>query len=280
MLRGAAFRWFVPVRSVVTATGAVALAAASAMLPASGCASAPPMVANAAVDPAGRVPSDLWLEVVVRPGRGVADHARVEERPARFVLLPDGTLHGETDRLPPAGARPARVRRLAREQMADVWNALVSAGFSGARYADDFGNVALLTPNAGEVLATLEVHADGERFAFVRRYTPGGETETAMRRVVRSLAALAWASDEALAESAELPIRYDVGADPYARFAPKRVEVPPVAAPAPADAAVVAPTPTPAPTPAPADAPTPAPAPEPTPAPAPAPDAPKAGVSL
>jgi hypothetical protein len=168
MLRGAAFRWFVPVRSVVTATGAVALAAASAMLPASGCASAPPMVANAAVDPAGRVPSDLWLEVVVRPGRGVADHARVEERPARFVLLPDGTLHGETDRLPPAGARPARVRRLAREQMADVWNALVSAGFSGARSADDFGNVALLTPNAGE-LARLEGKAIGAGVFILRK---------------------------------------------------------------------------------------------------------------
>ena len=53
-----------------------------------------------------------------------------------------------------------------------------------------------------------------------------------MRRVVRSLASLAWASDEALADSAELPVRYDLGADPYARFAPRPAAAP-VTAPAP-----------------------------------------------
>lgn len=277
MLRGAAFRWFPPIRSVVPAVGAVALAVCAL----AGCESAPPMVANAAVDPAGRVPSDLWLEVAVRPGRGVEGRAKVEERPARFVLLPDGTLHGETDRLPPADRRPARARRLAREQMADVWNSLVAAGFSGARYADDLGNVALLAPEPGEILATLELHADGERFAFARRYKPGDETEAAMRRVVRSIASLAWASDEALAESSELPVRYDAGADPYARFEPKQVEAPvaPVTAPATTPALKPVATPAPAPTPEPAPAaapttvPTPAPAPATSPAAAPAPAA-------
>jgi hypothetical protein len=79
--------------------------------------------------------------------------------------------------------------------------------------------VKLLEPTAGEILATLEVHADGERFAFVRRYTPGGEDQPALRRAIRAIASLGWASDEALAETAELPLRYDLGADPYARFA-------------------------------------------------------------
>ena len=172
-------------------------------------------------DPAGHVPRDLWLEVMVRPGRGVDGRARIEERPARFVILPDGELYGATDRLPPEGVRPARVRRLAREQLSDVWNTLASAGFTNASAAESRGNVWLLAPAAGEILATIELHADGERFAFVRRYQPGDEREPAMRRVVRSIASVAWASDEALAESAELPNRYDAGADPYARFAPR-----------------------------------------------------------
>ena len=181
-----------------------------------GCESSP-----TPADPLGRVPQDLWLEIAVRPGYGVEDRAKVEERSVRFVLLPDGALHAEADRPLRQGLRPARARRLEREQMADVWGALVSAGFAEVLLADTRGNVDLIQPAAGEVLTTLVVHADGERFAFVRRYKPGDATEEAMRRVVRSIASLAWASDEALAESAELPTRYDAGPDPYARFAPR-----------------------------------------------------------
>jgi hypothetical protein len=104
--------------------------------------------------------------------------------------------------------------------MADIWGLLASAGFTDSALADTRGNVKLLEPAAGEILATLEVHADGERFAFVRRYAPGGEDQPALRRAIRAIASLGWASDEALAESAELPLRYDLGPDPYARFAP------------------------------------------------------------
>ncbi len=185
------------------------------------CSSAPKTVAQPidAADPVGGVPTDLWLEIDVSPGRSVEDRAKIEERRVRVVLLPDGSLHGESDRVPHNGLRPARVRRLAREQMVDVWTALRAAGFTDPALADARGNVTLLEPAPNEVLATLEIHADGIRYAFVRRYQPGGDDEQAMRRVIRSIASLAWASDEALAETAELPLRYDLGADPYARFA-------------------------------------------------------------
>ena len=91
-----------------------ALLVAAALAPAclTGCSS--PARTQGEGDPIGGVPSDLWIEVDVSPGRTVSDRAKVEERRARFVLLPDGTLHGETDRLPPADRRPARARRLAR----------------------------------------------------------------------------------------------------------------------------------------------------------------------
>ena len=187
-----------------------------------GCASSPaaaPARAAQSSDPVGAVPSDLWIEVDVSPGRGVKDRAKIEERAARFVLLPDGSLHGEADRVPHDGLRPARVRRLSREQMVDVWSTLRSLGFADAGFADSRGNPKLVEPVAGEVLATLEVHANGERYAFIRRYQPGGDDQPAMRRMVRSIASLAWSSDEALAETAELPLRYDLGSDPYARFA-------------------------------------------------------------
>lgn len=203
-------------RALVSSAVLVAVALV-AVLPVAGCASAPR--AAAPEDPAGSVPGDLTVEVAVRPGRGVEQRVKIEERPARFVLLPDGALFGEADAPPRDGVRPARARRLAREQMADVWTLLRSSGFADAALAETTSNPALLAPAAGEILATLEVCADGRRFAFVRRYKPGAEDEVAMRRVVRSLASLAWASDEVLVESAELPKRYDLGVDPYARFA-------------------------------------------------------------
>jgi hypothetical protein len=211
----------IPVGTLAPAWAA-AVVLLSTALPA-GCASAPksddvPSVMGVS-DPVGEVPTDLWLEIDVSPGRGVDARAKIEERAARFVLLPDGALHGEADRVPHDGLRPARVRRLSREQMVDVWTTLRASGFASAEFADTLGNPKLVEPTAGEVLATLEVHADGERFAFVRRYTPGGDDQPAMRRMVRSIASLAWSSDEALAESAELPLRYDLGADPYGRFA-------------------------------------------------------------
>ncbi|RLS92662.1 MAG: hypothetical protein DWI12_10785 [Planctomycetota bacterium] len=183
-----------------------------------GCATTPPPATASVSDPAGRVPADLAIEINVTPGRGVGERAKVEERAARFIVFPDGSLHGESDRVPPEGLRPARVRRLAREQMVDVWLTLSAAGFVDPALADTRGNVQLIEPSAGEVLATLMVHADGKRFGFVRFYKPGGDDEQAIRSVIRSIASLAWSSDEALAETAELPIRHDLGPDPYARF--------------------------------------------------------------
>lgn len=198
----------------------LAAAVCGGLAPAGGCASVAEDGAPAAADPTGVVPADLALELRVVPHASVSGRAKVEERPARFVLLADGSLHGETDRLPPEGARPAWVRRLDREQMAVLWSALTAAGFSDPARADTRGNVRLTTPAGGEVLATLEVHAFGERFAFARSYGVDDERELALRRMVRAVASLAWAADEALAESAELPMRYDAGPDPYARFAP------------------------------------------------------------
>jgi len=186
-----------------------------------GCQAASARPTQAVADPAGEVPADLSLDLWVRLGFGVGERARIEERNVRLVLLSDGTLCAATERLPPEGRRPARVRRLAREQMTELWSALRASGFASRSTAEARGSVALIEPGNGEVLATLELLANGQRIAYARRYRPDDERESAMRALVRSVASLAWASDEALVESAEIPTRYDLGADPYARFAPR-----------------------------------------------------------
>jgi hypothetical protein len=204
-----------------------AAAAILALLPlvSAGCQTASSRAPQAAADPAGHVPEDLSIDLAVRIGFGVGERARIEERNVRLVLLADGTLCAATERVPRDDTRPPRVRRLAREQMTELWSTLVASGFAEVSSAEARGNVALLEPAAGEVLATLELHANGERLTYARRYRPEDEREQAMRGVVRAVASLAWASDEALVESAELPTRYDLGADPYARFAPRPVEI-------------------------------------------------------
>lgn len=200
-----------------------ALAAVLAVFPlvSWGCQSAPARPTQAVPDPVGEVPADLSLDLWVRLGFGVGERARIEERNVRLVLLADGTLCAATERMPPDGTRPARVRRLSREQMSELWSALRASGFAGRSTAEARGNVALLEPGNGEVLATVELHANGERLAYASRYRPDDEREAAMRKLVRSVASVAWASDEALVESAELPTRYDLGSDPYARFVPR-----------------------------------------------------------
>ena len=213
-----------PIRT--SSRAAIAVFLALFPLFAMGCQSAPagPAAASSSTsaDPAAGVPDDLSVELSVRVGFGLGERSRIEERAVRMVLLADGTLCAASDRVPDAATRPPRVRRLGREQMTEVWSRLVAAGFTSDANAEARGNVALLEPAKGEILATLEVHAEGRRLVFARRYRPDDEREQAMRSVVRSVASLAWASDEMLVESAELPNRYDAGADPYARFAPKR----------------------------------------------------------
>lgn len=197
---------------------AVLLGSLVAIAAAPGCASASERPSRTS-DPLGQVPTDFWLEVRVQPGAGVDGRAKVEERAVRFVLLPDGSLYGETDVASDPGARPPRLRVLSREQMAEVWQVLSNSGFASPRLADTRGSVRGFAPRPNEIVTTLELHARSERFAFARRYAPGGDDQIALRKAVRTIAALGWASDEQLAESAELPLRYDMGPDPYARFA-------------------------------------------------------------
>ncbi len=172
--------------------------------------------AAAAVDPLGTLPSDFSIELAVEVGRGVEVSPRAEERAAAYILLPDGSLHAEAEIAKLKGKRPARVRRLSREQESDLWRLVVDGGFGSSANSDSRGNVWTETPSAGSILVKVRIAANGERWCFLRQYAPATDDERALRRLTRALARLAWMSDEPLAETAEFPVRYDLGADPYA----------------------------------------------------------------
>ena len=212
-----------PVRSSLMVSflfaGAPIVSIAS-MLSSSGCASTPPPTADLAseaeTDRLGALPRDFSIELAVEVGTGVAVSARAEERAAVYALLADGSLHAEADISQLKGKRPARVRRLSREQESDLWRLVVDGGFGESAKSDTRGNVWTEQPSAGTILVKVRVGANGERWCFLRQYAPATDDERAARRLTRALANLAWMSDEPLAETAEFPVRYDLGADPYA----------------------------------------------------------------
>jgi hypothetical protein len=198
--------------------------------------------ATAATDPLGETPDDLTIDITILPGADLARLANTGAEGARFeahlvqskyILFPDGSLHGDRGRSIDVLTRPARVRALNREAMSDLWLLLRQTGFESQATASSGqgtpdaasksaagpfrGNPALLTPSPSEVLTILTVRDRGTTTTFVNGSAPDA-TDPALTRVVRAVARLAWAVDDPPLEAIVQPIRYDFGPDPYAPY--------------------------------------------------------------
>lgn len=203
-------------------------------------------------DPLGPVPDDLVVDVTVLPGRRVSEDlvssGAVHARRARYILFPDGSLHAAVGREEWVGyglmgtqwtqraigvlSRPAQTRVVSRETMADVWLLARQCGLSDPAASTFDGNPALLSPKPDEILTIISICVGGRQGTFLERRpaTPvagdpadAAPDVTSAGRFVRGLAQLAWASDDLPAETAVLPLRYDLGPNPYARYLPPRV---------------------------------------------------------
>jgi hypothetical protein len=183
-----------------------------------GCAAQP--ATRRAQDPVlGSLPADLTIDVTILPGTGLGALSAAHLARSKYILFPDGSVHGDEGASMGVLVRPARVRVLTREEMADVWFIARETGFADLDAADFDGNPALLAPSRDEVLTILSVTADGRSRTFVRRSAPA-DVDASTRRMVRTLAALAFASDEPGFDRVIMPLRYDLGPDPYRRFLP------------------------------------------------------------
>ncbi len=182
-------------------------------------ASAQPVAAVTSADPFGPLPSDLTIDMTILPGWELRNRSEAQLVRSKYIVFPDGSLHADNGRSITVLTRPGLVRRLSRESMSDLWLVLQQTGFAEVTAADFEGNPALLAPTNTTVLTILTVRAQGQIGTFVRR-TDGDSTDAAMTRVGRSLALLAWATDDPAAETMVMPRRYDLGPDPYARFRP------------------------------------------------------------
>ena len=118
--------------------------------------------------------------------------------------------------MPPVNWLPPRVRIVGPADFAGVWAMIVEEGMAGPQAGDPPVNLTKIRTPATGVRYVIVVVGDGHRRLFVIGDDPV-EDDPAVR-LVRRLAALAWVPDDPHPPLATVPLRYDLGADPYARY--------------------------------------------------------------
>ena len=156
----------------------------------------------------------------------------VQVRPARAVILSDGSLRADVGPSLGVDDRPGVTRHLRRRQMVALWQRMDELGFAEAGSGNFDRNPNLLVPGPNEVIQILELRRNGRDWIVVDRFsvaedaaegTGGAEGTLAgqdprMKAAIRSIAALAWASDAPPDDTIRFPERYDFGPDPWARY--------------------------------------------------------------
>ena len=161
------------------------------------------------------VPDDFSVDITILAAQ---EGPRAESRNARYVLFPDGTLRYASSIGRGPNTLPPIVRRLNRRQVDELWNRARQLGLIDPSKADEVRNFRKVwAPWEGHVYL-FAFTADGNYWNFTRKVEPGQELDPALRSFLRNMAALAWAKDDADAQIAIDPKRYDYGPDPYAQY--------------------------------------------------------------
>lgn len=163
-----------------------------------------------------RCPDDFAVDATVLAGPGTPDSTRAEDQQAKYIVLPDGSLHADASEFLDISTRPGRVRFLYEEQVQWLWASCGRTGFLREEDANGPPNPDLLRARRGERLVVLTFRADGRTWTFVRRSSGTEQMDPAAARLVRALAMLAWMPDLRAEELA--PERFDYGPDPYALY--------------------------------------------------------------
>jgi len=156
----------------------------------------------------------------------------VQVRPARAVILSDGSLRADVGPSLGVDDRPGVTRHLRRRQLLTLWQRLDELGFAEAGASNFDRNPNLLVPGPNEVIQILELRRNGRDWIVVDRFAVSEDAEEGssgsdgtlsgqdprMKAALRSIAALAWASDAPPDDTIRFPERYDFGPDPWDRY--------------------------------------------------------------
>jgi len=174
----------------------------------------PPATVEIPIDP----PPDLTVDVTVLSGDDEAPLKPAHLRTSRYVLFPDGALHSGSAPSLTADDFPPYTRTLSTAQREAIWRVIVDSGLADPAMADQVGNVELVQAAPGQMTHVIAISADGRRWTMGRTRNLADPPDPSMTRFVRSLAALAWASDAPDLEHLTVPKRYDFGPDPYEQY--------------------------------------------------------------
>lgn len=223
----------------------MALAAVLAALPA-GCAApgtadgaeTPPDDRVASVEPVvarpaeaaaiadGQFPRDFMIDVTVLLGPGAPEQLAAEDHQAKYILLPDGSLHSDVSPFITMSTRPGRTRWLYEDQVQLVWSRCAQFGFTNESNANGPANPDLMRAARGERLAIITLRAERRTWTYVRRAAGADPTDAAVARLIRLLALLSWMPD--FRPEDLMPERYDFGPDPYAAYREIRARTAPL----------------------------------------------------
>jgi hypothetical protein len=194
-------------RAVMSALGILGLTA---------CALHPPVDVN----PQGPAPDNFTLDMAILTGLGAETRTEAHLKQSRFILFPDGTLRYGIDAERTYGAnwRPDVARRLSRQQVQEVWALARHLGLTDPAKGDEPTNFALVRAEPNQVVYLAAFTGGEDSWEFVRRSQAGEPSDPPLTALARRLAQLAWASDVDETAAAIMPIRYNFGPDPYARY--------------------------------------------------------------
>ena len=117
-----------------------------------------------------------------RPGRARA------QRPAQYILEPDGTLRVAVGAGVDPGTFPPRTRRLDPRQVERLWTLVESAGLASDAPSGDAGPGPSAVPSPPDGWAYVDVAASGQRHQRAIQL----ESSPAAQGVIDELASLAW----------------------------------------------------------------------------------------
>lgn len=171
-------------------------------------------------DPAGTIPVDLQIDVLVLAAPVLGSDPAERMQPMRIVLAPDGSLHAVSADDLDAWAVPDRLRTLPASDVAATWARARAIGIADPAAGGEPGAPRQFDVPARGVRLRIDVRADGvqRRFVAATDDAAGTGLDEDLLAFADWMAGLAWIDGPAADAAVVIPRRYDLGADPWQRY--------------------------------------------------------------
>ena len=164
-------------------------------------------------------PADFTLDYAQLAGDDVGTIRGVDARSARYVVLPDGTLHAGLSQSGDVSSLPPRVRTLSDSQMDRLWQLVGDLGLDESG-SSEVGNMQKVMELPGQMIDLVAITADDRIMKIGRTRSLTDAPDPRLKTLAKTLAVLAWMDDDvaSMRDRTQTVERYDFGSDPYQRY--------------------------------------------------------------